>query len=569
MANWSQSHFLQALGWATLNSFWQMALLWCIYLLASNVFHITSARRYRVSVAAVFIGFTWFLLSFLYYYSSGIVSAVAFFRNNISHKDNLLRVLLTSASLAYISLLTIPVYRFFRNWQFVVRIKKSGISKAAVHYRLFVQKIAAQIGITKNVSLYVSDIVRSPLTVGYIKPVILLPLAALNHLTVQQVEAVLLHELAHIRRYDYLVNLMVSIMQTVLYFNPFVRLFLKNIEQERENCCDELVLNYGYDRIGYATALLTLEKASTQLQVLTMAATGKNYLMTRIEKIIGMEKKKGFRRNHFAGFIAALFCIVAFNSVLIIRDEKKSTARAIAYDNIANPFAFFNSPYSQQPAHSITPVPASMQKEKNNVAHLAPSINNPESSPLLYDAPSLFSDEDPVSLPFMYVALNEAEAALTAEQTRQVEKTVTATRNILNGQWPKVEEAMAEVLTIDEKEIVHQQYRKEVEKVNWKNVEANMKASYNEIDWNGINNGLNTALAQVQLDSIQRNYNLVLTQLNRIHVEISKLEKSHINTSPMPDASIQDIRRAKEEIARQLDSINVIRSKAARKVIKL
>jgi beta-lactamase regulating signal transducer with metallopeptidase domain len=100
--------------------------------------------------------------------------------------------------------------------------------------------------------------------------------AALSNLSTQQVEAILLHELSHIRRYDYLVNFIVSIISTFLYFNPFVKQLARAIEEERENCCDQLVLQFGYDKVGYAAALLTLEKLSAARHALDLAATAKN-----------------------------------------------------------------------------------------------------------------------------------------------------------------------------------------------------------------------------------------------------------------------------------------------------
>ena len=70
----------------------------------------------------------------------------------------------------------------------------------------------------------------SPVTIGFLKPIILLPVAALNSLTPQQVEAVLLHELSHIRRYDYLINLVITLVHTLFYFNPFIKKFVSAIE---------------------------------------------------------------------------------------------------------------------------------------------------------------------------------------------------------------------------------------------------------------------------------------------------------------------------------------------------
>lgn len=580
MAGWSQSHFLQSLGWATLNSFWQMALLWCLFQAAGSLFKLSASRKYQFSVFAVFGGFAWFIGSFLYYYGTGTTTVVALFEQKISHSNNLLQVLLTSASIAYLVLLVIPAYRLFRNWQFVKRIQTQGLRKADLGYRLFIQRIASQIGISKKVKLYISEIVTSPLTVGYLKPVILLPMAALNNLSTQQVEAVLLHELSHIRRYDYLVNLMVSVIHTILYFNPFVRLFLKNIEAERENCCDELVLQFGYDRVGYASALLMLEKASSRHQVLTLAATGKKYLLTRIEKIIGMEKKnKGMKMNHLAGWMAALLCVVAFNSVLIIREEKKLTKgdMSLAYENLGNPFNFFRDGSQAKDIHSITPVPFRTNASTQSVAStgtaapvvsitLTPSANYSPYS-LIDMAQKVQNEAEAIAVlannpDFVQVALNEADIALSKEQNEQVKATVNNTRRILSGQWSKVEDAMADAMSREEKAIAHQQYMNELEKIDWKNMEGNMKAAFNTIDWNGVNEQIDITLNNLQLDSIQRNYTMILAELNKAKEE---LHKAKVSCMPIPDASIQDLQRARDEVNKRLDSVKALR----KKVVKL
>lgn len=580
MAGWSQSHFLQSLGWATLNSFWQMALLWCLFQAAGSLFKLSASRKYQYSVFAVFAGFAWFIGSFLYYYSTGTTTVVALFEQKISHSNNLLQVLLTSASIAYLVLLVIPAYRLFRNWQFVKKIQTQGLQKADLAYRLFIQRIASQIGISKKVKLYISEIVTSPLTVGYLKPVILLPVAALNNLNTQQVEAVLLHELSHIRRYDYLVNLMVSVIHAILYFNPFVRLFLKNIEAERENCCDELVLQFGYDRVDYASALLLLEKSSSRHQVLTLAATGKKYLLTRIEKIIGMEKKnKGMKMNHLAGWMAALLCVVAFNSVLIIREEKMGVtngAASLAYEDLGNPFNFFRDGSQAKDIHTITPVPFRTDASTQSVAStgtstpvsliLTPSVNYSTYS-ILDMAQKVQREAEAIAIiandpNFVQVALDEVDMTLSNEQKEQVKATVNNTRRILSGQWSKVEDAMADAMSREEKAIAHQEYMKELEKINWKNMEGNMKAAYSTIDWNGVNEEINITLNNIRLDSVQRSYTLILAELNKAKEELSKAK---VSCMPIPDASIQDIQRARDEVYKRLDSVKALR----KKVVKL
>jgi bla regulator protein BlaR1 len=117
--------------------------------------------------------------------------------------------------------------------------------------------------------------------------------ASINHLSTDQLEAVLLHELAHVKRYDYLVNIILSAVEIALFFNPFTQLLSKSIRKERENSCDDWVLQFRYRACDYAEALLRI--ASLQAApVFAMAATGKkNELLTRVKRMIG-EKENRF-----------------------------------------------------------------------------------------------------------------------------------------------------------------------------------------------------------------------------------------------------------------------------------
>jgi len=562
MANWSQSHFLQSLGWATLNSFWQMALLWCIYLAINSVFKTSSHKKYQLAVGAIVTGFVWFVFTFVYYFNSSSVSSVAIFNRTINESNNVLNIFLLSASLAYLGLLIFPSYRLFRNWQFVQKIKKYGLQKADLNYRLFVQKISAQLGITKKVFVYISELVTSPVTVGYLKPIILLPAAALSNLSTQQVEAILLHELSHIRRYDYLVNFLVSIISTFLYFNPFVKQFISAIEEERENCCDQLVLQFGYDKVGYASALLTLEKLSVSRHALALGAAGKNYLLNRIEKIVGMEKKKGFRRNQFAGLLAALFCIVVFNSILIIKDKKQSSNLYASID-FTSPFNLLDNGASK----SDYSVPGNRKAETN--FWVASTEKNAEKTiPVMKSGDvqlqPFYQQENNM---IVQVAQDDVDASLTKEQKEKVKTTVDATKKVLgNLQWKEVETVIADVLTEKEKLIAKQQYITELNKADyWKNIEQNMKAQYQNMDWQKIDTKMNNALTALKLDSLQTSYTIVLKQLDKLTTEVKV--NPELNVCPLPDQSIEEIQKTKEELSSRVNTIKALRS--PKKVVRL
>ncbi|MBL7749212.1 MAG: M56 family metallopeptidase, partial [Chitinophagaceae bacterium] len=318
-----QANFLQSLGWAVLNSLWQLALLWVLYQVLTAVFKkISPATKSLLAAGLLISGFAWFMYTFITVLiagpahtdtlTAGIVAASA--NNELS---TWLQQSLPVASVIYLILLLLPVLRFMRNYRYVQVIRQYGRSKLQVDWRMFVQRTAAQMGIRKKVNAWVSELVSSPVTIGFLKPVILVPLAAINHLSPQQLEAVLLHELSHIKRSDYLVNLIINFIQTILYFNPFVKAFVKIVEREREKSCDEMVLQFQYDSHDYASALLTLEKASQVQKPFAMAAAGKkNDLLHRIETIMGVQPKPSLSFNKLAGLFAGLLCIIALNALL-------------------------------------------------------------------------------------------------------------------------------------------------------------------------------------------------------------------------------------------------------------
>lgn len=202
MNSFSQSPFLQALGWATLNSFWQMGLLWCCFVTANYLFHFSARKKYVLSTACIFLGFTWFIITFFLFFSGIFFYSFLFSAPGLKATYHFLPVFLSSASVAYMLLLAIPGYKLFSNWKFVMLLRHHGLQKADIQYKLFVKKISGQLNIKKAVGIYVSCLVKSPVTIGYLKPIILLPIASVNQLTTQQAEAILLHELSHIKGYE-------------------------------------------------------------------------------------------------------------------------------------------------------------------------------------------------------------------------------------------------------------------------------------------------------------------------------------------------------------------------------
>ncbi|MES2880902.1 MAG: M56 family metallopeptidase [Bacteroidota bacterium] len=540
-----------------------MALLWCIYLAAVAMFKLNTHQKYRMAAGGLLTGFAWTILTFFTFFYGVKSSSVSFLIYEPEQWSNTVNIFLISASTAYLLLFLFPALRLFKNWRFVQHIKKEGLHKADVNQRLFVQKIATQLGIVKKVAVHLSSLVSSPLTIGYLKPVILLPVAAMNNLTTQQTEAILLHELSHIKRYDYLVNLLLSIIQTLLYFNPFVKQFMKTVELEREDCCDALVLQFGYDKVGYASALLTLEKLSAKTQVLAIAATGKNPLINRVEKIIGMEQKKTFKKIQWAGIVAALLCILVLNSVLIIKERKQFASNDLAYNPIANPFAFFSD--ESDGRDELSPLRVLKQDRADITVHEPANRSEIQSSSNILSLSEVPLSFNPAVDNLIPVAADDVDMNLSSEEKQQVQSTVAATKKVVTSmQWKEVETQIADVFTQDEKAVAQNVFKNEIEKINWQNVEQNLKAKYEQVDWNRINASLKNQLYSMQLDSLQDNYNALITQLSKAEKDLAKQKTA---CSPLPDATVTDIAKAKEALKLKVESIKVQRS--AKKIVRL
>jgi beta-lactamase regulating signal transducer with metallopeptidase domain len=149
-----------------------------------------------------------------------------------------------------------------------------------------VTRLARRMRVSGGVRVLVSGLAESPCVVGWLRPVILLPAAALANLSVEQLETVLAHELAHIRRHDYLVNLLQTVSETLLFYHPAVWWISARIRHERELCCDDVVVATCGDAIGYARTLTKLERMRVIAPEMVMSGTGGS-LLYRIERLTG------------------------------------------------------------------------------------------------------------------------------------------------------------------------------------------------------------------------------------------------------------------------------------------
>jgi hypothetical protein len=194
-------------------------------------------------------------------------------------------------------------------WVRVRRMARMEVRAVEEMWLLRLGELRARLGIGRAVVLLESARVQVPTVIGWLKPVILVPASVFSGLPPRQLEAVLAHELAHVRRHDYLINLLQTLVETLLFYHPAVWWVSRQVRIERESCCDDLALEVCGDRLGYARALAALEELRAPR--LSLAANG-GELLARIRRLAGVPAPSSGRSSAWlAGGLAVAFLLSA------------------------------------------------------------------------------------------------------------------------------------------------------------------------------------------------------------------------------------------------------------------
>jgi beta-lactamase regulating signal transducer with metallopeptidase domain len=209
-----------------------------------------------------------------------------------------------------------------------MRIKKGMAVTGALRARCL--ELQRRLGIGRIVQYCESLQLQAPAVVGWFRPIVLLPMSALTGLSPQQLESVIAHELAHVKRLDAFVNLFQIAVETLLFYHPAVWWLSKRIRVERENCCDDVAISVCGNAVEYARALATLaEWQSAPAMAMAMAmAANRSPLTERVARLLGVTKLNGGLRT--AGITGSVLClcasVLAGNAVLGAAQANKVTA---------------------------------------------------------------------------------------------------------------------------------------------------------------------------------------------------------------------------------------------------
>lgn len=305
----------QVLGITIIHSLWQGLLIWfALRLLFTCAPSLSTIKKHNIAMIALLAISVWFIYTFINQLQAHVWVNLAATKTpallpalnlplvNVHYTAQhnyyyyAIEGYLPYISAIYFIGLTFNILKTGLNWQKINHIKRTMTPSDSM--QVYVDTFCRQMNIKKYVSVNISRFVDVPCMIGFFSPIILLPISLTTYLSAEEIKSILLHELSHIKRNDYLLNLLQQLMSILLFFNPFAQLINRIINQERENRCDDLVVQTTAQPLVYAHALLKLEqKRQVNLQM-ALAATGKKYhLLNRIERIMKTQKPIGNIRH--------------------------------------------------------------------------------------------------------------------------------------------------------------------------------------------------------------------------------------------------------------------------------
>src|SRR5919108_2775106 len=187
---------------------------------------------------------------------------------------------------AWLAGVVILSIRLVSGWVVTRVLSRVGTRPVPQACRDALARLVVRLRVTRPVRVLESALVQVPAVIGWLRPIVLLPASALTGLTPLQLDALLAHELAHVRRYDYLVHLIQSMIETLLFYHPAVWWVSRRVREAREHCCDDLAVAVCGDARIYAMALFSLERLRASQPAFALGVNGGGSLLRRIRRLI-------------------------------------------------------------------------------------------------------------------------------------------------------------------------------------------------------------------------------------------------------------------------------------------
>lgn len=511
-----------ALGWAILHSLWQALLVFaCLRIVLRLWPNATSGIKYNLSFLSLAGIFGWFLVTMyrqlaaisevhdtIAWSGAAAAPAAPLHLPAVYQRQQELVWMFPNLETSfpilvalYIAGVGVMCIKLAADLAQLRQIRKRQVLPADMAWEHYLARLTQQLQIPRKVKLLVSRHIQVPVMIGFLKPVILLPVAMFNNLSAEQLEAILLHELAHIKRNDYLLNIFQSIVETALFFNPFVWWISRYVRQEREHCCDDMVIAHNIQPLHYAKALVALEEYRFTTNPMVMAAAdNKQHLFYRIKRIMEM---KTSHLNYTQKLMAMLIIAVGLTAIAWITPSAKEDHHSAA--PAATPAPVVSSTAAPAIARDTVPPATGGRQETSDTNDVTEGAANPPA-----DAMQDAQEE-----------MRAAQEKMRAAQEASLQAVQEAMRNI---DWQQI----------------NAQTEQALKAVDWKKINEQIAASMKAIDWNKINAEVDAAVkesANVDPEMIRQSVELGLksAQTALAAIDLEKIIKQSMQHIPGPE----------------------------------
>jgi beta-lactamase regulating signal transducer with metallopeptidase domain len=327
----------ETIGLTILHSLWQITLLWIVLVAVLRLWpKASSAVRYALAIATLTLSVLTIGATAVYEWQShagdeetSVMPAGASTQTMhslyIKVKQSLISSTLDTLNasapiLAWLWFAGLAVMgaRFGGSFFYLTRLRApENLTAIPPAWELELKRLSTALGLKRDVAMATSSRISSPLTLGSLSPMILLPAGLLSGLSAAQIEAILVHELYHIKRRDYAVNIAQAFVEVVLFYHPAVWHINNIIREERENRCDDQTLAFCGDALVYALALTQIQETNILTKpILAMSATGNTTgsFTNRIKRLFNIYPNPAQARSK--GFFAIGFLLVYLGIVL-------------------------------------------------------------------------------------------------------------------------------------------------------------------------------------------------------------------------------------------------------------
>ncbi|MBN2173463.1 MAG: M48 family metalloprotease [Bacteroidales bacterium] len=545
-------NILQALGWTIIHSLWQIVLigsllkagLWVFRKHAPEIrYHLLLAGLLSIVLIAVFTFFK------IYDQPSNNASALKTVGNEVFPATQAFEIsepgvvafdksiltetrLLIQQNAHLITLFWLIGFLFFSirfagGYWFLSRIKKKSIP-VNTKIQILAKNIGSKFNLNEFVKVFESVTVKVPIALGYLKPVIILPAGLATSIPFNQLEAILTHEMAHIKRNDFLVNLLKSMLEAVFFYHPVFWWIGKQLDNERENCCDDLTIELCKNETSLQEALFNIELHNQKLQHIAAALyKNKFQLLNRIKRMKSKNNLNHGNRITLAGLIVlpALLLIFSLSSAFVPREQDLPD---FIYQN--------NRTVSEH---------TDLNSDASEPVNL---VNNAESD----EREKIFTEKasDPAAVPdtneIKYgskIKTDDGYVLMEFDESMNLQKITKDGKELTGADRDKYEKIAANSKNAYDSQIREKEHKKDLEKVQEKMKElqermAEVQGQYNEVMKEYMEKAAfasDNLWPEVYANALDQNWYFKMDSLENYHFEMPEIEFPEIVMPELPE----------------------------------